>query len=180
VAVRPINLRQHTTLRHRLVDLLSIVCVIAIHAESVTQGARRAALQTLMVAVLESGAANWTAGGSIVAKAASVFTVLAILLSEWVAAKVRTTPTPFRAVSGRPASLSPARSSLDDAMRQLILWHGRGLRYVTAGHKTMELIDTTLRELHTAGGALATEIREDQIDRAERVDALLARIEGRL
>jgi D-ribose pyranose/furanose isomerase RbsD len=65
-------------------------------------------------------------------------------------------------------------------MRQLILWHGRGLRYVTAGHKTMELIDTTLRELHTEGAALATEIREDQIDRAERVDALLARIEGRL
>jgi hypothetical protein len=87
-------------------------------------------------------------------------------------------PTPFRAVSGRPASLSPARSSLADAMRQLILWRGRGLRYVTAGH-TVELIDTTLRELHTARAALAAEIREDQIDRAERVDALLASTEAR-
>jgi hypothetical protein len=88
-------------------------------------------------------------------------------------------PTPFRAVSGRPASLSPARSSPDDAMRQLILWRGRGLRYVTAGHTTVELIDTTLRELHTARAALAAEIREDQIDRAERVDALIASMEGR-
>ena len=73
------------------VDLLAIICTVVAHAD-VNPSARRWALWILGIAVAVSGSANWLAGGSVVGKVANVWTVVAILLAEIVAAKTKAAP----------------------------------------------------------------------------------------
>lgn len=74
------------------VDLLAIICTLAIHTEGVARSGRNAAIVVLIAAGLASGTANFVAGGTFGSKLANVWSVVAYLLAEWVAAKVKTAP----------------------------------------------------------------------------------------
>lgn len=76
------------------VDLLAIICTLAIHTDGVAVGGRRTAVVVLVMAGATSMAANFLAGGTLGSKLTNVWSVLAYLLSEWVAAKVKAAPRP--------------------------------------------------------------------------------------
>lgn len=71
------------------IDLLAIICTLAIHTEGVARSGRRAAIIVLLIAGSTAGTANFMSGGSLGSKVTHVWSVLAYLLSEWIAAKVR-------------------------------------------------------------------------------------------
>jgi hypothetical protein len=76
------------------IDLLAIICTLAIHTEGVASGGRRTAILVLLCAGGVSCSANFIAGGSLGSKITNVWAVVAYLLSEWVAAKVKAAPKP--------------------------------------------------------------------------------------
>lgn len=80
------------------VDLLAIICTLAIHTDGVALGGRRTAIIVLLIAGSISCTANFLSGGSLGSKIANVWSVLAYLLSEWIAAKVKSAP---KAVDGK-------------------------------------------------------------------------------
>src|SRR5437763_1410883 len=80
-------------------------------------------------------------------------------------------------VTPTPSTLDPTVAALDAAAHALAVWHGEDTpARVRAGQDAVTGIDATLRALYTARSALLAEIHADQIDRAVRVDELLARL----
>jgi len=89
------------------VDLLAITCNIALHIPDVARRGFWTSLVVLVLAVAVSGTANFIAGGTLGAKCANLWTVLAYLLSEFVtsAVKARTrAKDPVRVAAGRKAA----------------------------------------------------------------------------
>ncbi len=72
------------------------------------------------------------------------------------------------------ADLNNAAGHLLDASNALRLWRERADDSVKAGHASITSIDATVQELQDQRARLVAEIRADEIDRAARVDALLA------
>ncbi|MEV4511357.1 hypothetical protein AB0K00_20570 [Dactylosporangium sp. NPDC049525] len=84
----------------------------------------------------------------------------------------------MKTVPPTPATLGPAHAAVVRAVEELAAWHGpdpSGAR-VRAGHDAITAIDTALRALYDARAALVTEIHADNVERAARVDELLARV----
>lgn len=84
---------------------------------------------------------------------------------------------------GSQLDISPAVDAVTRAEHELLLWSGRqtdpnpgGRTYVAAGHAAVTSIDAALTVLHRVREALAGEIHQDNIERAIRVDHLLAQI----
>ncbi len=89
------------------VDLLAITCNIALHIPGVARRGFWTSLVVLVAAVAVSGSANFIAGGTLGAKYANLWTVLAYLLSEFVTASVKASARekdPMRVVAGRKAA----------------------------------------------------------------------------
>ena len=89
------------------VDLLAITCNIALHIPDVARRGFWTSLVVLVLAVAVSGTANFIAGGTLGAKCANLWTVVAYLLSEFVtsAVKARTrAKDPVRVQAGRKSA----------------------------------------------------------------------------
>jgi hypothetical protein len=96
------------------VDLLAITCNIALHIPDVARRGFWTSLVVLVLAVAVSGTANFIAGGTLGAKCANLWTVLAYLLSEFVtsAVKARTRgKDPVRVEAGRKAARTRTTAS---------------------------------------------------------------------
>lgn len=96
------------------VDLLAITCNIALHIPDVARRGWWTSLLVLIAAVAVSGTANFIAGGTLGAKCANLWTVLAYLLSEFVTASVKArtrAKDPVRVQAGKKAAASRNRSS---------------------------------------------------------------------
>jgi hypothetical protein len=93
------------------VDLLAIICNLAVHAPGIDRAGRRVAMGVLVAAGLASMAANAVAGHTWGSRVAHVWTVLAYLLAEWVAARVKAAKTDSRpavAPTQTASELAPA------------------------------------------------------------------------
>lgn len=91
------------------VDLLAITCNIALHIPDVARRGFWTSLVVLVLAVAVSGTANFIAGGTLGAKCANLWTVLAYLLSEFVTAAVKgksREKDPVRVEAGRRAAVT--------------------------------------------------------------------------
>lgn len=89
------------------VDLLAITCNIALHLPDVARRGFWTSLLVLILAVAASGTANWFAGGTLGAKCANLWTVVAYLLSEFVTAAVKARARekdPKRVAAGKKAA----------------------------------------------------------------------------
>ena len=96
------------------VDLLAITCNIALHIPGVARRGFWTSLIVLVLAVAASGSANFMAGGTLGAKFANLWTVLAYLLSEFVTASVKASARvkdPVRVAAGRKAAVARKRGS---------------------------------------------------------------------
>jgi hypothetical protein len=88
------------------VDLLAITCNIALHIPDLARKGFWTSLVVLILAVAASGTANFIAGGTLGAKCANLWTVVAYLLSEFVTAAVKAkvrAKDPVRVQAGRKA-----------------------------------------------------------------------------
>jgi Protein of unknown function (DUF2637) len=89
------------------VDLLAITCNIALHIPELARRGFWTSLLVLIAAVAVSGTANFIAGGTLGAKCANLWTVLAYLLSEFVTASVKArarAKDPVRVAAGKKAA----------------------------------------------------------------------------
>lgn len=89
------------------VDLLAIVCNIALHIPNVARRGFWTSLIVLVLAVGVSGTANFIAGGSTGAKYVNLWTVVAYLLAEFVTVSVKSrvrAKDPVRVAAGRKAA----------------------------------------------------------------------------
>ncbi|MGI5153631.1 hypothetical protein [Microbispora sp. CA-102843] len=81
-------------------------------------------------------------------------------------------------------TLTAAVVKLNLALRDNCLWISRssvGARpYVAIGHDTVAHIDATIAELRRARAALVSELRDDALQRAARIDAERARRTARV
>jgi hypothetical protein len=96
------------------VDLLAIICNIALHIPNVARRGFWTSLIVLVLAVGVSGTANFIAGGSTGAKFANLWTVVAYLLAEFVAASVKLADRakdPARVEAGKKAAATRRRST---------------------------------------------------------------------
>lgn len=71
------------------IDLLAVICSVAMHLPTITKAGRVTAVLVLVVAGSGSMAANWMAGTTVGAKAVHVGMVVCYLLAETVASQVR-------------------------------------------------------------------------------------------
>jgi hypothetical protein len=96
------------------VDLLAITCNIALHIPDVARRGFWTSLLVLIAAVAVSGTANFIAGGTLGAKCANLWTVVAYLLSEFVTAAVKAkarAKNPVRVAAGKKAAASRGRTT---------------------------------------------------------------------
>lgn len=103
------------------VDLLAITCNIALHIPDVARRGFWTSLVVLILAVAVSGTANFIAGGTLGAKFANLWTVVAYLLSEFVtsAVKARTRPKdPVRVQAGRKSAVTRKRTTKSTTTRR--------------------------------------------------------------
>lgn len=79
--------------------------------------------------------------------------------------------------------LDEARASLAAASDALDGWYARqtteGHTYVADGHEVVQLIDAAKRELYRVRAVLIGELRDDEDERAVRVDRMLAESRAR-
>jgi hypothetical protein len=96
------------------VDLLAITCNIALHIPDLARRGFWVSLVVLIAAVAASGTANFMAGGTLGAKCANLWTVVAYLLSEFVTASVKArarTKDPVRVAAGKKAAAARKRTT---------------------------------------------------------------------
>lgn len=103
------------------VDLLAITCNIALHIPDLARRGFWTALLVLIAAVAVSGSANYIAGGTLGAKYANLWTVVAYLLSEFVTAAVKArarAKDPVRVAAGKKAAASRKRTTKSSPTRK--------------------------------------------------------------
>lgn len=96
------------------VDLLAITCNIALHIPDVARRGFWTSLVVLVLAVAVSGTANFIAGGTLGAKCANLWTVVAYLLSEFVTSAVKArarAKDPVRVEAGKKAATTRKRTA---------------------------------------------------------------------
>lgn len=76
------------------IDLLAIICTLAIHADGVAREGRKAAIVVLVITGSGSLTANFLAGHTLGSKAVHAAMVALYLLAEWIAAQVKAPPIP--------------------------------------------------------------------------------------
>jgi hypothetical protein len=76
------------------IDLLAIICTLAIHADGVAREGRKAAIVVLVITGSGSLTANFLAGHTLGSKAVHAAMVALYLLAEWIAAQVKAPPVP--------------------------------------------------------------------------------------
>jgi hypothetical protein len=89
------------------VDMLAIICTLAIHTEGVARKGRRAAIIVLLLTGSGSVAANWMAGDTAGSKLVHAAMVVLYLLAEWIAAQVKSAPPaadPVRSLAAKKAA----------------------------------------------------------------------------
>jgi hypothetical protein len=89
------------------VDLLAIVCTLAIHTPNVARKGRRAAVVVLVITAGASTAANALAGLTIGSKVVHGAMVVLYVMSEWIAAQVKQAAPavdPRRSMAARKAA----------------------------------------------------------------------------
>ena len=74
------------------IDLLAILCNLALHTDGVARMGRRVAALVLVVTMGGSLTANWIAGETIGSKAVHAGMVLLYVLAEWVSSTVKQAP----------------------------------------------------------------------------------------
>ncbi|HEU5217650.1 MAG TPA: hypothetical protein VFU23_03275, partial [Gemmatimonadales bacterium] len=74
------------------VDLLAIICTLAVHAEGIARKGHRAAVVVLVITGSASVTANFLAGATPGSKAVHAAMVVLYLLAEWIAAQVKGSP----------------------------------------------------------------------------------------
>lgn len=74
------------------VDLLAVICTLAIHAPNVALKGRRTAVVVLVVTAGSSTAANAIAGETVGARVVHGGMVLLYVMAEWIAAQVKQAP----------------------------------------------------------------------------------------
>lgn len=97
------------------IDLLAVICALAVHAEQITTGGRVTAVLVLLVAGGGSMAANWIAGETVGAKAVHLAMVVAYLLAESVASQAKDKSRSTRA--GHAPAVE--ESGIEDEFREL-------------------------------------------------------------
>jgi predicted lipid-binding transport protein (Tim44 family) len=103
------------------VDLLAITCNIALHIPDVARRGFWTSLLVLVLAVAVSGTANFIAGGTLGAKCANLWTVLAYLLSEFVTSAVKARSRekdPVRVAAGKKAARTRSTAPRTTATRK--------------------------------------------------------------
>lgn len=92
------------------VDLLAIICTLAVHTDDVARKGRRAAIVVLVLTGSASTAANFIAGQTVGSKVVHASMVVLYLMAEWIAAQVKVTKAEH-AVPQAPAAapVSPAQ-----------------------------------------------------------------------
>lgn len=103
------------------VDLLAITCNIALHIPDVARRGFWTSLVVLIAAVAVSGTANFIAGGTLGAKCANLWTVVAYLLSEFVTASVKARARekdPVRVAAGKKAAQNRKRTTKTNPTRK--------------------------------------------------------------
>lgn len=103
------------------VDLLAIICNIALHTPNVARRGFWVSLLVLAVAVAASGTANFIAGGTLGAKCANLWTVVAYLLAEFVAVSVKASvraKDPVRVAAGRKSAATKAKAKTSTLTRK--------------------------------------------------------------
>jgi uncharacterized protein DUF2637 len=105
------------------VDLLAIICTLAVHTDEVASKGRRAAIVVLVLTGSASTAANFLAGQTTGSKVVHAAMVVLYLMAEWIAAQVRGGETPHNAPTspGMPALIvdSPEEVAFREAQAQL-------------------------------------------------------------
>lgn len=95
------------------VDLLAIICTMAIHTDGVARKGFRAAVVVLVLTGSASTAANFLAGQSIGSKVVHAAMVVLYLMAEWIAAQVRDSATHAApATVAQVAPVSPGMPAL--------------------------------------------------------------------
>jgi len=74
------------------------------------------------------------------------------------------------------AELDHALAALRNAREQLHAWRGQEPERVRAAHQCVDELDAVLRELYHQRQRLVAELRADSLERAVRVEALLAHL----
>ena len=74
------------------IDLLAIICTLAIHTPNVAPKGRRTAVLVLVITAGSSAAANAIAGETIGARVVHGGMVVLYVLAEWIAAQVKSAP----------------------------------------------------------------------------------------
>lgn len=103
------------------VDLLAITCNIALHIPDLARRGFWTSLVVLILAVAASGTANFMAGGTLGAKCANLWTVVAYLLSEFVTASVKArarAKDPVRVAAGKKAAANRRPSTRKTTTRK--------------------------------------------------------------
>lgn len=103
------------------VDLLAITCNIALHIPDVARRGFWTSLVVLVLAVAVSGTANFIAGGTLGAKFANLWTVVAYLLSEFVTSAVKArarAKDPVRVEAGRKSAATRKRATKSTTTRK--------------------------------------------------------------
>jgi len=90
------------------IDLLAIICTLAIHTDGVASKGKRTAILVLVVTGAGSVAANFIAGVTIGSRVVHGAMVVLYLMAEWVAAQVKAAPTagvdPRRSMAAKKAA----------------------------------------------------------------------------
>jgi len=89
------------------VDMLAIICTLAVHTDGVARKGRRAAIIVLVITGSASVSANFVAGHTAGSKIVHAAMVALYLLAEWVAAQVKSAPPvvdPKRSEAARKAA----------------------------------------------------------------------------
>lgn len=103
------------------VDLLAITCNIALHIPDVARRGFWTSLVVLVLAVAVSGTANFIAGGTLGAKFANLWTVVAYLLSEFVTSAVKAKTRekdPVRVEAGKKAATTRKQATRKSPARK--------------------------------------------------------------
>jgi hypothetical protein len=100
------------------VDLLAIICTLAIHTDGVARKGFRAAVVVLILTGSGSTAANFLAGQSIGSRVVHAAMVVLYLLAEWIAAQVRDSATH---AAPQPPTMVPAVAPVSPGMPALIV-----------------------------------------------------------
>lgn len=91
------------------VDLLAIICTLAVHTDGVARKGRRAAIVVLALVGSASVSANFVAGHTTGSRIVHAAMVVLYLLAEWIAAQVKSAPPtvdPKRSAAARRAVIT--------------------------------------------------------------------------